>query len=443
MFDLTEEIKLENYLRKKYLIAKFFLYLFFLIGTLFILNRIIFPLISFSLSFDNINSPKNTLDLSSTMSQAEAIKKGFVKNNEDMIFTASPLGNFSYSTIKLKTSKDSENIEGTSIKIRRSYEAFFYPTGDPVGFRNGTLLFANGSYYIISGDALRKFSNNNIVEQLGYSKDSFLNVSLDDLKYNKNGADITDANIYPDDTFFNIGDTYYQLKNRQLFPFVSAGAFLSKFESGQAIIKNDDFLNRYKISETYLGFTDGTLASLAPSVFFLSEEKSYPISNAETFVKKGFNWDDVIQINSEELSIYKKQKQFTYNQPHPDGTLFLDRKTNTYFIIKDKQKRPIESLAVAKTYSKQKPVIVDSEESETIVSCQLKKVFFPKNTYECDAMLNSMNNFIGIDFQIDLKFANNAKINNASITFFTAKNFDNFMAFLSGTKTSLIINYTK
>lgn len=443
MFDLTKEIQIESQMLKKYFVARIFLYIFFLIIVLFTLDRIFFPSLSFALSFSNINSPKNTLNLSRATLQSDTMTKGLAGPNDILAFDTNPLGNFSNATVKFTTSDNKQNIENTSVKIRKSYEAFFYPTGNPIGFNDGTLLLVNDSYYIVSDGTLRKFSNFSIVTQLGFSKNSFIDASQNDLKYNKAGDDIVDATVYPDDTLFIIGDTYYQLKNQQLAPFVSTNAFLSQFDANQAITKNDDFLSQYKLSETSLGFADGTLASLAPSVFILSEGKSYPISNADTFVRMGFDWNNVTPINSEELEIYEKQKQFTYNQPHPDGTLFMDQKTNKYFIIGNGEKHPIESATIAKTYAEQNSVLVDIQTSEVSVSCQLEKAFLSNSKYVCDIPINSLNNFIGNTFQFNVRFANNIKITNIGTVFFTSLDWENFRLALSKIKGGLITNYTQ
>lgn len=442
MLDLTKEIQLEGNLRKKYTAARVFLHIVFLAIVLFTLDQIFFPSLSFVFDFSNANSPKNNLNLSPATSQSNTLSKGSATVNDILAFDANPYGIFSDATINLTTNSNSKNMENSSITIRKSYEAFFYPTGSPIGFKDGTLLtMADGSYYIVSDSAVRKFSNTDIILQLGYSKNSFVQISKDDLKYNKTGNDITDANDYPDDTFFAIGDTYYELRNRQLFPFVSIQAFLSQFDANQAIIKNDDFFNKYKVAETSLGFADGTLVSLAPSVFILSEGKSYPVSNAETFVRMGFDWNSVIPINSEELGIYEKQKQFTYNQPHPDGTLFLDQETNKYFVIDNGEKHLIESAAIAKTYSKQKPVLANLKESEIGVSCQLKKAWLSSNAYTCIIPLHSLNNLRGNDFRIDAKFTDNTKVANINTTFSTSLTWTNLILALSKIKGNLITNY--
>jgi hypothetical protein len=293
----------------------------------------------------------------------------------------------------------------------------------------------------VSDGALRRFSDDSLVTALGYAKGAFMPVSPGDLIYNKKGSDITDAKTYPDNTLFVVGDVYYELKEQQLYPFISTPAFLSQFDTVQAITKENDFLPLYPVSETQLGFADGTLASSDISVFILSEGKSYPIINAPTFVQMGFDWNNVVPLDSEELSLYATQKQFTHDQPHPNGTLFLDQETNTYYVIKNGQKLPIKSAAVLATYSKQKPVLANLRQSQQSVSCQLKKSFFNGNKYSCTMPLDSIDNLIGNDYQIKAAFPDGTQINNIDVTFSTALKWESLRSSLSRIKINLTNNY--
>jgi hypothetical protein len=442
MLDLTKEIQLNGQSRKKYAVARVLLHIIFVIAVLFVADRILFPSVSLIFSFANSNSLKNTLVFPRASSSLNTLAKNPIASGDKFLFNANPLGNFSDTTVTLTTDKDSNNIDGSTVIVRKSYQAFFYPTGNPAGFRDGTLLTTDdGKYFIISDGTLRKFSATDIFLQLGYSKNAFRQVAQSDLQYNKSGSDIADGNNYPDNTFFAIGDTYYELKNQKLFPFVSVRAFLSQFDAIQAIIKGSDFLTRYPVSETPLGFADGTLGSSDISVFILSQGKSYPIVNAETFVQMGFEWNNVIAMDPEELGLYERQKQFTHDQPHPDGTLFMDQKTKQYFVIQDGEKHPIESAVVAETYSKQNPVIADTEESQQSVSCQLKKNLLNSHAFSCSVPLDAIVNFLGNDYEISTVFADGAKISDIDMTFFTPLKWQNLRSSLSKIKENLKNNY--
>lgn len=439
MFDITKETKLSQKLHKKYIAARAFIYLAFLASVFFVSYRILFPSSLLTFSFDNVNSLKNTL-VPPRNSASEIPGEGVLKNKERITFDASPMGHFSRARISFSLAEKA-NIEQALINMRKSYQAFFMPEGDPAGFRNGTLLTTNGNFYIVSDGFLRKFSSTETALNMGYAKDAFLQVTKEDLKYNKTGGIIEDAGNYPNDTLFVVDENYYQLKDGELFPFVSAKAFLSKFEPEQAIGKNEDFLENHPVSEEFLGYADGTLASFDGSVLILSGGKSYPIINAETFVSMGYDWNEVIPLDSEEISIYDKQKQFNRNQPHPDGTLFFDRKTEKNYLISDNHKLPMESNAVARTYQKQRSIVADSEESQQVFSCQLGEKELFSNVFSCSIPLDEIGNFWGNDYQIETAFPEDIRLAGIDVTFYTSFTWENFMLSLSTIKNRILMNY--
>ncbi len=95
--------------------------------------------------------------------------------------------------------------------------AFFLPDGNPVGFKDGTLLTSKEKYYIVSNGVLREFENQSLMQEMGYSKNAFTQVKEDDLGYNAHGEMISDPQKYPDNTAFFVDDIYYQLKMASFF----------------------------------------------------------------------------------------------------------------------------------------------------------------------------------------------------------------------------------
>ncbi|EKD46951.1 MAG: hypothetical protein ACD_67C00003G0003 [uncultured bacterium] len=436
MFDLTKETKLTPDLQKKYAIARIALYFAFVFAVLIVLYRILFPIVSLDFSMSTPNSSKNSLVSPRMQVGGKFPEKRLVGANSPFLFNANPIGQFSKVSISFVLDKDEASIEKTPVKINKSYQAFLYPTGKPAGFKSGQLLSTpDGSYYIVSNKTLRKFSSTDIILQLGYPKDSFMTVSQDDLKYNDPGATISDAKNYPDDTFFLIDETYYQLKDQKLSPFISARAFLSQSDPSGAIAKTTDFLSRYPLTETYSGFSSGSLVSSADSIFVISEGRSFPVETAETFLAMGFDFNDVLPVTQDELNAQIKQKQFTHNDPHPNGILFLDRKINEHFIIEDGSKRPLPTEAITKTYlSKQKPVVVDSEESMIEISCLLEKKVFSPSRYECSTSLQDLTSVIGNDYQMSAIFSKDTKIKSINATFSTPLKWDSMKNSLSKIK---------
>ena len=441
MFDLTEKIRFTPPLQKKYIRARILLHFVFFLSLIYIANRVLFPSQALDLFFDNINSTKNTI-VNPRADDGKIPPKGLIPNGNTFTFNANPIGNFSSVTFAFDTDKNF-NAENAIVSARKSYQAFFYPIGKPLGFKSGSLLTtSDGNYYIVSNGLLRWFANTNIILEFGYPKDSFISISNENLKYNSSGPDIISSNTYPDDSLFIIDDKYYQLKNGQLLSFVSNRAYLSQYQVIQAIAKNEDFFNIYPASEMSLGFSNATLGSAGESVFILSDGKSYPIADFNTFLQMGFSWDNVIALESDELGAYEQQKQFNLNQAHPDGTLFSDKKTNTYFLIDNGEKRPILNGEILGTYPKQNIIEVDQEGSQKKLTCLLKKQFLKSNTYGCEMPLEEIANVIGNDYEIKVQFNSETKIKHVNLNFSTPIAWSNLRLSLSKIKENLKSNYT-
>ncbi len=443
MINLTKKVILQKKWKKIYLASRALLYVIFLLTALFMIYQILFPEISLTYSFSNVNSLKNTLFSTRTTSQNPA-KNGSVSNSDTLFFNANPLGNFEDAKLSFILNKTSAIPEKALVKVRKSYSAFFYPQAAPIGFANGSLLSVNGVYYIVSGGKTRQFVSGSALDQLGYSRSSFLRISKDDLKLNPAGENILNADAYPDDTLIVIGNQYYQFENQQLIPFLSEKAFLSKYQPTQAIPKNEDFLKGRNISESFVGFADGTLASSDQSVFILSKGNSYPIADSATFVAMGLDWNNVLPLTPTEINAYKRQKQFTVNQPHPDGTIFYDENKNEYFLIDNGLKHPIENqLIINNTHAKTAAILVNSASLEQAVSCSPTKAPLTFRTFACQFNLSNISGLLGNDYQFEATFGNNIKLESIDVVFYTKLNQPNVLKSLSIIKSRLQNNYVK
>lgn len=432
MIDFTKNIKLTNNLQKKYTYARIFLHVFFIVTVCFVAFKILFPTIILDFSLKNSKSIKNA-ELFPKMEQGQQFPvSGKISANQAFLFNASPFGQFANAKITLTLKDASTKIQDAKIEITKSFQSFQKNDGTPIGFKNGTLLTTpeDGNYFIVSDEKIRKFANTDIILQFGYPKNAFLEITDADLKYNEPGSEIATAK-YPNNSFFLIDDVYYELRDGKLLPFVSQQAFLTKFNTINAITKNKDFFNEFPVSENYLGFNDATLASFDNAVYAISNGKSYPIMNSEAFVFMGYSWQDVLPINQVELGLYEKQKQYTPFQPHPDGTVFFDKNLGKYWAIENNLKRPIPNETIAKNYTKNQPILVDSEGTTKSAACFLSGKILNKKTFECEVSIKDLGELLGNNFQFKTSFANNIELDNIEITFFTPVSFDNMKYSLS------------
>ncbi|EKD58944.1 MAG: hypothetical protein ACD_56C00021G0005 [uncultured bacterium] len=442
MLDLTKKIQLDPPSQKRYLRLRLLLHVFFFLALVFVANSVLFPSQSLDLFFDNINSTKNTI-VNPRLPDGKIPPKGSIEANNDFTFNANPTGNFSSVNVTFKTDADS-NAENILVSTRKSYQAFLYPLGQPLGFKTGSLLTTpDGNYYIVSNGLLRKFANTNIILDFGYPKNSFIPVLQDDLANNANGPEISSSNTYPDDTLFFINERFYQLKSGRLLAFVSDRAFLSQYDTAQAIPKQQSIFEIYPSSEEVLGFVDATLASAGNSVFILSKGESFPIADSNTFLEMGFSWDNVVALESDEFGSYEQQKQFDRNQKHPDGTLFHDEATGEYFMIENEKRHPIPSGVILKTYKTKNAIPVDQKGSERTLHCSLAKKFLRSNSFDCQLPISELAGVIGNDYQFETAPNSQIKIKQINLIFSTPLSWSNMKSSLSKIKENLKNNYTK
>jgi hypothetical protein len=413
-FDLTKEIKLDkkSYLHYRYLQIIF--YVICLLASLYIIYLILFPTQEFNFSFISLNkgnviNPRNEKGI--------LITDGRFSAKQDAYFDASLVGSFSEIKLNFTPKKQSATPENSRIDLRKSYRAFLYPEGLPIGFKNGTLLKKGDDFFLVSEGKLRKFASLEIAETLGFSSASFFELNSNaDLKYNPLGEEIIDTKNYPIDSIFKIkGDYYILSQGKTLEKFISEKAFLGQYDKNLAISKNADFLNDYSKAERPLGFADGTLVSYGLSVFVTSKNKLHPIGDPDIFLNQGYNWNDIIAIDGNEFSIYEKEKLFNLASAHPDGTVFFTPDTNKWYRIENKQKHELPSKKIADSWLKKNPVIVPASSLQILGSCNLEKKLF--GNYSCSIPLNDNEETAGRYYEFTFVTKNDLVINNLNLLY--------------------------
>lgn len=440
MLDFTKEIELSKPWQKKYSIARSILYALFIAAVFMLVYKILFPSITFDHFFKLQNALKNTISNPGN-SEGQPLKHGALSKNTNLVFDTALTGNFSDISISINLEKDSSPIGNDSISVKKSYPAFFYPLGQPMGFRDGSLLSVGENYYMISDQTARKFSSTQIAQTLGYTKNSFMPITQAELEKNKLGAEISDA-TYPNGALFQIEDEFYQLNNSELWKFVTDRAFLSQHNTNEAIAKDKAFMSKFEISENMFGFANGTLAASSDAVFILSNGKSFAFDSPETFQAMGYDWDSVLQATSEELGIYKKQRMALRQLPDSDGTIFLDTQDNAYYLIENNQKRPLLGENILKAYLKNKPVLVNNQSLTVSESCVIKKDLLSLRTYSCTIPLEKFKDLPGNNYQFTGTFKNQLHLNELHAVFYTSMKSENVFKSLSKIKDLIKNNYT-
>ena len=443
MFDLTKEIQLDDKEHSHYQKFQFALYIFALLGLIYFTFLILFPTQLLIFSFLNPNASSNTLTRPRA-SDGQLIMNGKIGMNSGLKFDASLLGNYSRAVVNLNFSRKSEIPNLQTLSIVKSYQSFLYPDAPPIGFKDGSLLKNNGTYYIVSNNNLHEFQSISVVNYFNYHPEAFMDVANEELDFNSPGTIIRSGDGYPEDSLFKINDEYYVLKAKALTKFISPQAYFSQYHANQAVEKDEGFLNSYETTNDQIGFSDGSLVSYGESVYIISENKILPIDSTFTFAAAGYDWKDVVSVGADEVSHYLKTRIFTLRDPHPNGTIFLTTDDSKYYMIRNGLKNSLPSKNIAQSWFTKQPILASQGGAATSVNCQnIKRSLLSSRSYSCEVDLNDLINFIGKDYELSALFYNNVELDTMDISFKKTFAIDTLRTSLRDILTRIRNNYAK
>lgn len=324
-----------------YRIAQLILYVttFFLL--FFLILRSLFPTTIDTFNFEDPTSSKYTL-FPPQNEKREVVYNGRLDENTSLIFNVGASAEDAEATLTALVEKKSLLPDKLSFTLRHGYRASWLPTGDII-------------------------------------------------------SDFPAVDLYVSD------GTYYMLREGKLIPFVSRDAFLSRYPEEFAKTLNPEQRSTLPVGEGVIGFRPGLLAAYGDGVFIImNETEMRPVGSARIFQEIGYRFEDVQNINAEELGIYKRGKIFLSGDRHPDGTVFQDSVTSKYFLVSDGQFHElVPGRYLDFLLSKARPVTFSSETREKKVSCDAKKNLLTYGVH-CTVPLASINSTIGSDYEIRL-----------------------------------------
>lgn len=439
-FDLTPNIILNNSQKKTYFWLRILLYILALVAVFYLAFRLAFPIRTFSFSFLNPNSSKNTItDLKDF--RGDFINLGNFKSGEDNYFYVSMLGPFTQAAAEFSLNKRLDFSNLGTISIRKGYKAFFYPEGQLLGFKEGSLLKNKEKYFIVSEGKAREFESLKLVAALGFDPQNFGEVSSSELLVNPLGAKITVADSYPDGTLFQIQDNFYLKKDSQLQKFSSQAAYLSHYPLSWTIAKDDNFLKSNIVGEAIIGFADGSLIAYGDAVSIVSGKNIFPIDNFTTFEALGYSWDDLIPAGGDEVSLYEKQKLINLSSPHPSGTIFYATDADKYYLIQDGQKRLLPSKAVADSWLKKSPILIEEQNLKTQGQCVVNQKSWLWKKYLCASDISALQDLKGKDYEFKFLSGQNFRTNNLTVKLRKNYTWDNLNKNLREIFSSIKKNY--
>ncbi|MCW1888602.1 MAG: hypothetical protein KIH67_003555 [Candidatus Moranbacteria bacterium] len=365
----------------RYRIAQVILYVTLFLLFSFLIFRSLFPIITHSFDFENPTSSKHDL-LVPKDTHGSFVANGKLPNGESLIFHDGTSGLYQKAILGLKLEEKEPLPKELEITLRHGYAATWLPEGEPI-------------------------------------KD------------------------FPAEKVYLSEDTYYMLRNNELSRFVSREAFLSRYPESYAEAVSPEFLNTFTKNDILIGYRPGLLVEYADGVFLIVNETDMrPIGSARIFANIGYRFEDVKKVSAEELGIYKRGKIFLSGDIHPNGTVFLDTDSQTYYIVQDDHfHKLLPGAYLDFLLTQSAPITFSQTTNDMTASCTPTKDTF-SHSVSCEANLALIYDLVGSDYE--MRISNNSEdteFKYYEAQFYTAINRQNFEFILSQVKENFLARF--
>ena len=164
---------------------------------------------------------------------------------------------------------------------------------------------------------------------------------------------------YPDGTLLQVkGEAgVWLLQNGQKRPFTSYSALISRFDPKKIVVTDSSSLSSYTKGDS-IKFPNYSLIQLPTGgIYLLVDNEKRPIVSKDIFKKIGFNAEEIINANEEELNSYTEGKIITATSTYPTGKLLRDPKSGGVFYVESGYKYPVTDKVLLSTKFKEKKIV--------------------------------------------------------------------------------------
>jgi hypothetical protein len=179
-----------------------------------------------------------------------------------------------------------------------------YPVGSNIGFRDGSLVSADGKTYVISAQYRRPISNA-AMASLGYHSSAIISTTTDALSANPLGSTVQASSGHPDGTALtsNMAGEAYMVKGVAR-PLISRNVRMSYLIRDIDLAGPADDEVIAGAGSSPLGFRPGSLVQVSgqTTIYVIADGKRHAISTY-TFNKMGYDADNVRTVTPAELAL--------------------------------------------------------------------------------------------------------------------------------------------
>jgi hypothetical protein len=232
-----------------------------------------------------------------------------------------------------------------------------------------------------------------------------------------------------------IGGVPYLFSEERLYPFFSERAALSRFPEEKMIAANTELLTLFPPQETKAGFRTGAILSDGAEAYIVgSDGKRHRIRNISVFEALGFSFGSVFHVSEDDLSSLEAGSEISLDAAQPEGTLFHEKDSDSFFLVREGRLVPIENDDYRDTLLRvTEPVEIPTDPFTVSTSCEPGRISLSGDvpTYGCDISLDSFSGLAGGTYEISLSSKSGIVLDSISAIFRSApdrKNLDRFLS---------------
>ncbi len=190
-----------------------------------------------------------------------------------------------------------------------------YETGAPIKFAQYSLIRSpRGTIFLLVDDKKRGFTSGEAFRKMGFNPVEVANASWEDINSYSDGVPLTATSTYPTGALLQdkkTGGVYWVIEGTKA-PILDKIFLTTKFKSKKIIRVTAAELNNYQTIDPVL-FTDGELlkSNNSSAVYVISGGKKRPIYSGEVFERLGYQWQNVITVSPQILSLYDQGEPIT------------------------------------------------------------------------------------------------------------------------------------
>lgn len=183
-----------------------------------------------------------------------------------------------------------------------------YITGTPIKFPQYSIVrLPNGRIYLLVDATKRRFANPEAFRQLGFNPEEIIQAGLTELDDYQEGEVITTSSAYLTGALLQdktTGGVYWYSANIK-YPIWDSAFLKTKYKNRKIIPVPSTQLATYQTGEP-IRFEDGDLvkSDISPTVYVIENGLKRPFDSAETFLKLGYKWSNILTFSPKILGLH-------------------------------------------------------------------------------------------------------------------------------------------